>query len=219
MANATSIAHVSYLRAQPPVVDAASIAATSFDFYVFSQTWEPYFCTTGNFQGCDSPSTFMTNHLTIHGLWPNYNSGSYPSNCGGAALTQSDIISAGASNIAKYWPDVKTGGWTFVANEWTKHGTCSGLTAPNYLKAAINIETQLGTPSIITNNVCGSVTKSALVSAYGSGKVALICAGSNNALSEVRTCYSKAYQQISCPSSILSDDSCSRSKNVRIYTF
>ncbi|KAH9186578.1 hypothetical protein AeNC1_011445 [Aphanomyces euteiches] len=202
MANVTSIAHVSYLRAQPPVVDAASIAATSFDFYVFSQTWEPYFCTTGNFEGCDNPSTFL-HDKPLDNSW----------------LVACDINSAGASNIAKYWPDVKTGGWTFIANEWTKHGTCSGLTAPNYLKATINIETQLGTPSIITNNVGGSVAKSALVSAYGSGKVALICAGSNNALSEVRTCYSKAYQQIACPSSILSADSCSSIKNVRIYTF
>ncbi|KAG9408620.1 hypothetical protein AC1031_020473 [Aphanomyces cochlioides] len=219
MSNAT-VAHVHYLRGEPaPVVAPASIQASgSFDFYVFSQSWQPYFCTTGNYQGCNSPTDFMSSDLTIHGLWPNYKSGSYPSFCGGAALTQSNINQAGANNMAKYWPDVKTGGWTFVANEWKKHGTCSGLSAANYLKAAINVEIQLGTPDIISNNVGSTVATSDLIHAYGSGNVALLCSGSDNALSEVRTCYSKAFQQISCPSTILNEDTCSQSDTVSIYS-
>ncbi|KAG9408621.1 hypothetical protein AC1031_020474 [Aphanomyces cochlioides] len=218
--------HVSYLRVHPVAQPAAVIASShghgssgSFDFYVFSQSWQPYFCTTGNYQGCENPTDFMSSSLTIHGLWPNYHSGGYPSFCGGSALTQSDIDQVGADSVAQYWPDVKTGGWTFIANEWKKHGTCSGLDPASYIQAAINIETQLGTPSIISSNVGSSVSYSDLLNAYGTGNVALLCAGSDNALSEVRTCYDTTYNQITCPSSILNEDTCSQSDSVSIYSF
>ncbi|KAG9408619.1 hypothetical protein AC1031_020472 [Aphanomyces cochlioides] len=225
MANITTAApaNVTLLAVQPLVASAAALesvkAAASFDFCVLAQTWQPYFCTTGNFPGCKNPSSFMSTQLTIHGLWPNYNSGGYPSNCGGASLSQSNINAAGASNVAKYWPDVKTNGWTFVANEWTKHGTCSGLDATSYVKAAINVEIQRGTPSIISSNVGSTVSSKDLLNAYGSTKVALICVGSDNALSEVRTCYNKAYSQIACPSTILNEGTCSTKSTVSIYSF
>ncbi|KAF0727059.1 hypothetical protein Ae201684P_015663 [Aphanomyces euteiches] len=82
--------NITYLKAPPvdvPVVESAAAqveaARASFDFYVLAQSWQPYFCTTGDFPGCDNPSDYMTTQLTIHGLWPNYNSGLYPADCGG----------------------------------------------------------------------------------------------------------------------------------------
>ncbi|CAK4072337.1 unnamed protein product [Aphanomyces euteiches] len=162
----------------------------SFDFYVFSQSWQPYFCTTGNHRGCENPTDFMSSSLTIHGLWPNYNSGDFHP-------------SAGAR--PQYWPD--------------KHGTCSGVDQAAYVQAAIDIETKLGTPSIISNNIGSTVSYRDLIGAYGSGNVALRCAGSDNALSEVRTCYDRAYNQIACPASVLKQDNCGRKKSISIYTF
>ncbi|CAK4613971.1 hypothetical protein LEN26_004031, partial [Aphanomyces euteiches] len=223
-------ANITYLKALPvdvPVVESAAAqveaARASFDFYVLAQSWQPYFCTTGDFPGCDNPSDYMTTQLTIHGLWPNYNSGSYPADCGGASLTQADINKAGASDVSKYWPDVKTQGWTFVSNEWDKHGTCSGLTPSNYVSSTINLHKKVGTPSVISGNVGrNNVPASTIRAAYGTNYVSLICKGSNHALSEVRTCHSADLKtQIVCPSSVLSQDSCGKqtSSKVSIYSF
>ncbi|KAF0719230.1 Aste57867_1185 [Aphanomyces stellatus] len=210
---------VPYLVAQQPL-QAASIEAT-FDFYVLSQSWQPYFCTTGNnWPGCANPTDFMSTQLTLHGLWPNKNSGANPADCGGPTLTQDDINKAGADDIAQYWPDVKTGGWTFVSNEWDKHGTCSGLDAVSYLQAAISTIKTIGTPSIIASNVGNSVAASAIRAAYGTNNVALVCKGSDHALSEVRTCYDKAFNQMACPSSLLKQDNCGKNgQSVSIYSF
>ncbi|KAH9072610.1 hypothetical protein Ae201684P_015685 [Aphanomyces euteiches] len=134
----------------------------SFDFYVFSQSWQPYFCTTGNHRGCENPTDFMSSSLTIHGF---------------------------------------------------------GVDQAAYVQAAIDIETKLGTPSIISNNIGSTVSYRDLIGAYGSGNVALRCAGSDNALSEVRTCYDRAYNQIACPASVLKQDNCGRKKSISIYTF
>ncbi|CAK4833046.1 unnamed protein product [Aphanomyces euteiches] len=131
--------------------------------------------------------------------------GGFPSFCGGSALTQSDIDQVGADSVAQYWPD--------------KHGTCSGVDQAAYVQAAIDIETKLGTPSIISNNIGSTVSYRDLIGAYGSGNVALRCAGSDNALSEVRTCYDRAYNQIACPASVLKQDNCGRKKSISIYTF
>ncbi|CAK4341418.1 unnamed protein product [Aphanomyces euteiches] len=176
-------------------------ARASFDFYVLAQSWQPYFCTTGDFPGCDNPSDYMTTQLTIHGLWPNYNSGLYPADCGGR------------------YPQ----GWTFVSNEWDKHGTCSGLTPSNYVSSTINLHKKVGTPSVISGNVGrNNVPASTIRAAYGTNYVSLICKGSNHALSEVRTCHSADLKtQIVCPSSVLNQDSCGKqtSSKVSIYSF
>ncbi|OQR95664.1 hypothetical protein THRCLA_22089 [Thraustotheca clavata] len=213
-----------HLTALLSIASFASIQA--FDFYVLSQTFQPYFCTTGSFAGCDNPTDFMKTNLTIHGLWPNNNDGSYPSYCSNEALSQSTIDQVGMKSINTYWPDVKTNyGTTFISNEWSKHGTCSGMKQLDYVKATIKLEVQLGTPSIITSNVGGSAVGTQVRDAYGgSNMVALVCGGSG-ALSEVRTCYKNSGSgpgsRITCPQIILNEDNCAKKagKKISIYSF
>ncbi|OQR95662.1 hypothetical protein THRCLA_07674 [Thraustotheca clavata] len=193
----------------------------AFDFYVLSQTWQPAFCSTGNFPGCNHPTDFMQTSLTIHGLWPNNNDGTYPANCGSTPLKQETIDAVGMDTINQYWPDVKTDfGTTFISNEWAKHGTCSNLSQLDYVNAAITAEKTIGTPSAISDNIGNSVAASVLRTVYGQNMVSLVC--KNSILSEVRTCWSKnpstsgLGRQIACPSSVLNQDSCSRKNGKRI---
>ncbi|KAF0697545.1 Aste57867_11772 [Aphanomyces stellatus] len=198
-------------------------ASANFDIYVLSQSWQPYFCTTGNYQGCRNPTNIMQSQLTIHGLWPNSDQGPAPVDCEGPALTDDDIAAAGADDVANYWPDVKTGGWTFVSNEWSKHGTCSGLSAASYVKAALDLQKLVGTPDVISMNIGrNNILAGDIRTAYGSDYVSLICKGSNHALSEVRTCFSSDLKnQIPCPYYILKQDTCGKQRNSRvsIYSF
>ncbi|XP_042483875.1 extracellular ribonuclease LE-like [Macadamia integrifolia] len=51
-----------------------------FDFFYLVQQWPGSYCDTK--QSCCYPKTGKPKtDFGIHGLWPNYNDGSYPSNC------------------------------------------------------------------------------------------------------------------------------------------
>ncbi|KAG9408618.1 hypothetical protein AC1031_020471 [Aphanomyces cochlioides] len=159
-------------------------APPASDIFVLSQLWLPYFCTTGRFPGCQIPTNFMASNLTIQGLWPATNAGTYPSFCGGSPLTQGNVNQAGADKIAQYWPDVVSGGWNLAASQWKEHGTCNGLDAVSYPKATLASEISIGTFSPTTKNIGSTVSLRDLNAAHGIGKKALICYGSENALAE-----------------------------------
>ncbi|OQR81278.1 hypothetical protein ACHHYP_16525 [Achlya hypogyna] len=203
-------------------IAAAAHSVQAFDFFLLSQTWQPAFCSSGNYPGCDSPTAFMQSNLTIHGLWPENQDGSYPSFCDpNNVLSQDTIDAVGMDAINKYWPDVKTNyGTDFISNEWAKHGTCSGLEQVDYINAAIATEKTLGTPSFISNNAGSSVLATALRAAYGSNTVALIC--KKNVLTEVRSCWSvdgssgAPAHQIPCPNALLNQETCSRKSGAKI---
>ena len=46
--------------------------SNTFDFYVYSMTYQPEFCRENNekFVGCKRPEEYWEKQLTIHGLWP-----------------------------------------------------------------------------------------------------------------------------------------------------
>ncbi|KAF0690598.1 hypothetical protein As57867_017938, partial [Aphanomyces stellatus] len=193
-------------------------AKVDFAFYVLSQTWQPSFCKTSNFPGCANPTDYMKSHFTIHGLWPNYIN-NFPADCTNQVLSDDDVKSASEfADVKTYWPDVKTGGIQFVKNEWSKHGTCSGLTAPaDYVKATMATHLYMPTNAIISGNLGSSVHAKDIRAAYGTDYVSLICKGAD--LSEVRTCYSTDLKyQIPCPAYVLGQDSCG-SKTVKINSF
>ncbi|KAI3730765.1 hypothetical protein L1987_61942 [Smallanthus sonchifolius] len=55
-------------------------ASQDFDFFYFVQQWPGSYCDTKH--GCCYPRTGKpASDFGIHGLWPNRNDGSYPSNC------------------------------------------------------------------------------------------------------------------------------------------
>ncbi|CAK4341414.1 unnamed protein product [Aphanomyces euteiches] len=170
--------NITYLKAPPvdvPVVESAAAqveaARASFDFYVLAQSWQPYFCTTGDFPGCDNPSDYMTTQLTIHGLWPNYNSGLYPADCGGRYPQgwRSVQVLAGCQDARL---DVRV-------ERMGKHGTCSGLTPSNYVSSTINLHKKVGQRHLWQRR-SQQRPRSTIRAAYGTIYVSLICKGSNH---------------------------------------
>jgi len=206
--------------------------AGQFDFYVFQQSWGAEFCYKQSYPLCEQPTPYMLDHLTVHGLWPNYNtevSGHWWPQCCksvyGSGLNQTAINEL-ATPMHLYWPDEQAQpGYNtseFWAHEWGKHGTCSGLPQETYFSAALAVEEALGTPELISANNGGSVSKSDLIANYsalvggggGSGcsnggacAVGLTCTGEY--LLGVTTCWSKAdLQPILCPAEVISQEEC-----------
>lgn len=99
--------------------------AGAFDYYVLSLSWAPNWCKlTGDSRGdaeCDKPGLTFT----LHGLWPQYDAGGYPSNCRTTARDPSRQDTAALQDIM--------GSAGLAWHEWKAHGRCSGLTSDAYL--------------------------------------------------------------------------------------
>ncbi|GFY87111.1 ribonuclease 1 [Actinidia rufa] len=101
--------------------------AKDFDFFYFVQQWPASYCDTK--QSCCYPKTGKpADDFTIHGLWPNYNDGTYPSNCDSTNSFDHSEISDLTNRLQKDWPTLACpsgDGLKFWGHEWNKHGTCS----------------------------------------------------------------------------------------------
>ncbi|KAK4481594.1 hypothetical protein RD792_012496 [Penstemon davidsonii] len=112
-----------------------------FDFFYFVQQWPPSYCDSRH--SCCYPTTGKPNEdFTIHGLWPNYNDGKWPSNCDQTSLHKSEISDL-MSKMQKDWPTLacpSADGMKFWGHEWGKHGTCSSLDQHSYFQAALQLK-------------------------------------------------------------------------------
>ncbi|CAL9049687.1 unnamed protein product [Musa acuminata subsp. burmannicoides] len=128
-------------------LSAVASTAHDFDFFYFVQQWPGSYCDTR--QSCCYPSTGKpASDFGIHGLWPNYNDGSYPSNCDSDwpydASEMSDLMGMMQMN----WPTLACpsgDGSSFWSHEWRKHGTCSEslLDQRSYFQAALYLKKQV----------------------------------------------------------------------------
>ncbi|XP_027097940.1 extracellular ribonuclease LE [Coffea arabica] len=130
-------------------------ASQDFDFFYFVQQWPGSYCDSK--QGCCYPRTGKpASDFSIHGLWPNYNDGSYPSNCDPQAQFNPSQISDLTSRMQKDWPSLScpsSDGLSFWSHEWEKHGTCSEsiLDQHDYFASALLLKRQSNLLQILKN--------------------------------------------------------------------
>ena len=191
------------------------------DLYVFAYTLEAQFCYgETDYPGCETPEDYWLNHFTIHGLWPQYSTGGYPSDCTDEPFNSTVLDVIGMDTFNTYWPNVKSAPTdsdydSFWEHEWTKHGTCSGLSQYDYFNDSFNLIKQLGTPDYVSNNAGGDAINSngVRLTFGGAAKASLQCSSSIY-INGVYTCWSRNEDgspnaQVECPSDVISEDSCS----------
>lgn len=191
-------------------------ADDSFDFYVYSMSYQPEFCRENDerFVGCHDPEEAWKGQLTIHGLWPNRNSGTWPSTCSDEKFDIS-ILQDLSDDLSLNWPNVKSspdspGHESFWSHEWSKHGTCSGLSQWDYFRTALDLLPP--TPDVVKESYGAAVRREDLEREYlGGGMSVFAC--KHGYLSEVRLCYEKMVdgapgERVSCPDPTLKEDSC-----------
>lgn len=215
------LSSVVLVLAAAAVASAQNVTATSFDLYLLAQSWQPQFCYGTKYPGCDYPQTFWKTHFTLHGLWPQYGSGGYPSSCTKEAFDKTIPDKIGWSTMTTYWPNVKEPETSskyddFWDHEWSKHGTCSNLSQYDYFDQSIKTLKLQGTPAVIQNNVGKDVAKVDIQNGFGGKNWVSLQCSSGKYLSEARTCWAKdannkPTKQIECPSSITKADTCSSS--------
>lgn len=185
-----------------PATSAAQTSTGGFDFYVMSLSWSPGFCATAVGRNddlqCGSGRRFA---FVLHGLWPQYERGGWPQNCSAEALDHGIIDS-----MLPIMPSPR-----LVAHEWTRHGTCSGLSPKVYFKKAaqafnsINIPQRYKAPlRQITVNPDQLRHEFAVANPkFGDRGIAVLCSGNGRYLQEVRACLTKDLEGRPCTTEVL----------------
>ena len=206
-----------YIMHKPTLV---TLAKASFDFFVFATSWQPEECyNEPTYSGCNNPNKIWSSQLTIHGMWPQFNNGSWPSYCTNEAFDSSIIYNdLDTTDFYDYWPNVRyepndKAYASFWEHEWTKHGTCSGLDQKTYFTTTL--KNRPITPTIISYNYGKTITKEDLLNSYDT-LVVPTC--KSNYLFEIFVCInSSTYIQFDCPESVIAEGNCD--DNIKIEMF
>jgi ribonuclease T2 len=185
--------------------------AASFGLYVLALAWTPSFCCghENKSQCALASDAFAATHFTLHGLWPNYTDAEagrahtpYPTFCGAASACKgthmpascAPPVSAVPADMEKYGPGYVHDDHFLAKHEWPKHGTCSGLDAPAYFRAAIDAMKRLpgeGTPDVVTKLAGGSVPLTELAASFGPRESVLLSCNASCELEQVSVCLAR----------------------------
>jgi ribonuclease T2 len=175
--------------AEPPAARSAAPAApvpAAFGLYVLSLTWAPSFCCSHrDKQECAQlAGSFAATHLTLHGLWPNYNDDEakgqrhpWPEFCGDFARCDRSHDQSCEPDPSTIPDEMRVLGPGYVADhdfladhEWPKHGSCTGLSPAEYFHAALATMKALpgeGTPDALRDAIGQDLARSDLSRAFG----------------------------------------------------
>ncbi|KAK9903635.1 hypothetical protein M0R45_001114 [Rubus argutus] len=119
-----------------------------FDYFNLALQWPGTYCqrtrhccsSNACCRGSNSPSVF-----TIHGLWPDYNDGTWPACCTRKHFDEKEISTL-LDPLEKYWPSLSCGNPSSChggkGSFWEKHGTCSAPVTGdeyNYFLTTLNV--------------------------------------------------------------------------------
>ena len=177
-----------------------SNVAGQFAYYALALSWSPDYCAA---KGSSDPQQCGGNRqlgFVLHGLWPQYDRG-FPESCTTEAFEPKIV-----QQFPALYPSTK-----LYIHEWSKHGTCSGLTQPQYhqlaktLKDGIKIPDRYQRPSQ-PFRVTLAKFKQDFVQAnpsFTENNIAPTCSGSGRFLQEMQVGYAKNGQPQALSQSVL----------------
>jgi ribonuclease T2 len=164
-----------------------------FDYYLVSLSWSPAYCSTHAQDKTQCGGRGFG--FVLHGLWPQKSSGGYPENCPQTSEPSRTMV----QKTLAFMPSEK-----LIHHEWTKHGTCSGLSGDQYLQladqafASIKIPTAFQAPATTTE-----MSASQIIAAFAQANttlsedsLSLRC--SKGELDEVRVCVDTQLKPKAC---------------------
>jgi ribonuclease T2 len=171
---------------------------TGFDFYVLALSWSPTYCQDASAAKrdvvqCAGPRPFA---FVVHGLWPQFERG-FPRACTSSQQrpSRSDIRA-----MLDLMPSER-----LVQHEWETHGTCSGLSARDYLKVvraaaqSVAIPADFGGATQWRRVSAGEVEAAFVSSNPNMTEAGIGVAKRGNLLSEVRVCLTLELKPRPCP--------------------
>lgn len=115
--------------------------AGDFDYWVLALSWQPSWCAReGDARGADTCDTGSGAGWTLHGLWPQYETG-WPEFC--------DTDRRGPSRRDNDQMADIQGSGGLAAYQWRKHGACSGLSGRDYHRLAREAYSRVNRPALL----------------------------------------------------------------------
>ena len=182
-------------KKQPP----SDTASADFDYFLLTLSWAPDFCVSNSKERssaeCD-PKQHMG--LVVRGLSPQYDNGKWPQDC----ATTPPVASSTVKHMMPIMP-----GKQLIQYEWSKHGTCSGLSVKDYFGAIEKLYNGLQVPDDFQHPSSSSKTSAAEIekkfaAANNAPKGAFRVSCPQNEFSAVEICLSKDLQYQACPSTL-----------------
>jgi ribonuclease T2 len=171
--------------------------AGDFDYYVMSLSWTPTWCDlTGDTRRSPQCETGKGNGFTLHGLWPQYAQGGYPSYCRTSQRNPTRAMTGGMADI------MGTSGLAW--HQWKKHGRCSGLSATDYYTLARKAYATVNRPAIFRKlktdiTLPASVVEAAFMETNPTllqNQITITCQARK--IQEVRICLTKDMKLMKC---------------------
>ncbi len=182
---------------------AQSDRAGKFDYYVLALSWSPTWCAiegdARNSPQCDASED---HGWIMHGLWPQYQRG-FPSHCQSAERPPSRAMTAdmadimGSSGLAWY--------------QWKKHGSCTGLSAPDYYDLSRKAYASVNRPEVFRKlskpvRLPAKVVEDAFLKAnpdWEPDMLTITCR--DGRIQEARLCLSKELDPVPCGQDVVRD--------------
>ncbi len=170
-----------------------------FDYYVLALSWSPEYCDSSGSQDPQECAIGKKLGFVLHGLWPQNNAG-YPSNCSTEKLT-----AAVKAQFPGLYPND-----SLYEHEWEKHGTCTGLSASQYLSLAKQLKGSLEIPADFQApqqpfRATSAQLKQEFTQAnpgFTSANFEVNCSGSGRYMEELYVCFSRDGQPVACGSEL-----------------
>lgn len=175
-----------------------------FDYYVLALSWSPDYCAAKGAQDPQQCGAGRGLGFVLHGLWPQYNQG-WPQNC-----TTESFDPKMMQQFPDLYPSKK-----LYTHEWEKHGTCAGLSQPQYhtlsqtLKSNVAIPAAYNQPAKPFRTTLANLKQDFIQANPGMAAdgVAATCSGSGRFLQEVMVCHGKDGQPGTCSAEVLKKSS------------
>jgi ribonuclease T2 len=117
--------------AAPAQAASVSVSTGNFDYYVLVLSWSPTHCSSDEGRGRDDDLQCRSGRpfgFVVHGLWPQHERG-WPQFCSTAGPRE--VSDALVDEMLAIMPSER-----LIQHQWTKHGTCAGLSQDDYFAAA-----------------------------------------------------------------------------------
>ncbi|HVH03691.1 MAG TPA: ribonuclease T2 [Amaricoccus sp.] len=199
MIKALSAIFALLVAAPAPAQEAAPDRAGAFDYWLLALTWTPSWCAAEG--AWDEPQCRNGLGFTLHGLWPQNESG-WPEYCDTEARDPSRRETAAMADV------MGSGGLAFY--QWKKHGRCSGLSSAHYFATARRLYEALRLPAPGDAPDGGRATAAAIERAVLDANPALVAdsvivtCGAGR-VEEVRVCLTRDFAPRDCGPDVLRD--------------
>ena len=185
------------------------VCVNSYDYLLFVELWGGSWIYEDHIK-----YNFTNDYINVHGIWAEYNNGSWPQFCNNHTQFDPSHLTPILSNLTEYWTDF-VNATAFWNHEFSKHMTCTTDTYPDPytlfyvgldLREKYDLYKLFAEHDILPNNeIRYELNKLYYVIKQAYGVDVVITCEPDTILNEIRFCMDKDFNFFDCPKNLYVD--------------